>query len=54
MGQPKCFADLALGQRRAACHQVGVNAGDGGGNAPGRAHLAPGIGEPQANGLGRG
>ena len=46
------LADLALGERLLAGHQIGLDAGDRRGHAPGRAHVAPGLGQLDADGLG--
>ena len=54
MRQVQRFADLSLGQRRLAGHEVGLHARDRRRDAPGGAHLAPGVGEPEADRLGGG
>ena len=54
MRQPERLADLALGERFAAGHQVGVDAGDRRRDAPRGAHLAPGVGELEPDRLGVG
>ena len=51
MAQPERLADLALGQRFLACHEVGLHPGDGRRHAPRGAHLAPRLGELDADGL---
>ena len=53
MGQTQRLANLPFGQRLLARHQVGLDAGDRGRDAPGRAHLPPGRGELESDGLGR-
>ena len=52
--RPERLADLALGQRFLAGHEVGLDAGDRRRDAPGRAHLAPRLGELEADRLGGG
>ena len=52
MAQPERLADLALGQRLLAGHEIGLDAGDRRRDAPRRAHLAPGLGELEADRLG--
>ena len=52
VAQAQRLADLALRERLAAGHQVGVDAGDRGRDAPRGAHLAPGVGEASADLLG--
>ena len=52
VAEPERLADLALGERLLAGHEVGLDAGDRRGHAPGRAHVAPGLGELDADGLG--
>ena len=46
------LADLALGERLLAGHQVGLDPGDRRGDAPGGAHLAPRLGELEPDRLG--
>ena len=48
------YSQRSLGQRLAASHEIGVDAGDRGRDAPGRAHLAPRVGEPKPDLLGDG
>ena len=48
------FPDVALGEQVARDEQVAVHAGHGGSDVPGRAHVAPGVGEGDADVLGRG
>lgn len=50
--QPERLADLALGERLLARHQVRLDAGDRRGHAPRRAHLTPGVGELEADRFG--
>ena len=52
VAEPERLADLAFGERLLAGHQVGLDAGDRRGHAPGRAHLAPRLGQLDADGLG--
>ena len=52
VAQPERLADLALGQRRLVGEQVAVDAGDRRRDAPGGAHLAPGVGQLAADRLG--
>ena len=56
VAQAQGLADLALGERLLARHQVGMHARDGRCDAPRRAHLAPGIRQldPDLLGHGRG
>ena len=54
MAQAQGLPDLALGERLAARHQVGMHARDRGRDAPRSAHLAPGIGQRDADLLGDG
>ena len=51
MREAERLADLALRQRHAADHQVRVDAPDRRSDAPGRAHLAPRVGELEAQRL---
>ncbi len=53
MRQPERLADLPLGQRLVADHQVGVDPPDRRSDAPRRAHLAPGLGELETESLRR-
>ena len=50
--RPERLADLALGERLLAGHQVGLDPGDRRRHAPGGAHLAPRLGELDADRLG--
>src|SRR5206468_3582143 len=52
--QAKRLADLALRQRLLASHEVAVHTGDRGSDPPGRAHVAPCLGQPKADLLGDG
>ena len=52
MRQAERLADLALRERDAPNHQVGVDPPDRRRHAPGRAHVAPGVGELEAQRLG--
>ena len=54
VGQAEGFANLAFGQRLLAGHEVGLDAGDRGRHTPGGTHLAPRLGELEADRLGRG
>ena len=53
VAEAKRLADLAFGERLLAGHQIGLDPGDRRGHAPGRAHVAPGLGELDPDGLGR-
>ena len=52
MAEPQRLADLAFGERLLAGHEVRLDAGDRGGHAPGRAHVAPRLRQLDADGLG--
>ncbi len=52
VAEPERLADLALGQRFLAGHEVGLHPGDRRRDAPRRAHLAPRLGQLDPDRLG--
>jgi hypothetical protein len=53
MAQPEGFADLTLGERLLAGHEIRLHPGDRRGHPPRGAHLAPRLGELESDPFGR-